>query len=724
MGIPRHIYDRVVAFFRKNYAACGPTGLAIRVKRIGNALKLWLRARQTGTPIVRIEDWVKKTVTGFPKLLDGLQRFPAVVLERLTKLHKLVKPNEFQGKDNVACKAIRSEIEARVADVLRPSVISTSSFKEACRLIQLGSAPIHVDANRIRTVWKPHKPDQSVDHVLNVIEAFGRWGHKDTPLGECLGTEFAPFPINNILAHKSWADSKNTDPFPDTGLVGGSYEITHEAGCKARCYFNVEPTLNSMLEPLYRGLEHFERRSGHSVRYNDIHDRIKPVQKWLQDGRTVWSIDQTSATDRFPLALQKYFLHCCGVEPLWIRLVDKVCHLPFTIQDELRPIVQAELGLSEPPTTLTIGCGQPMGATFSMPLYTSAFIALLRGACIAWGWNPEFCVLGDDLVAADPGLARWVEEFLPTIGVTISTSKGVVSDSLAEFVGATITPQDYVFPGTWPFPTKENWYEISKGFNEPFDLPGMKDQDRLKRAYGFGRLSELAFHRAKDADIDPNSFSLEEMDKVCLYWSHTPPKSPVSLNQDGALDKLSEEFGIQFDELHDRYNSYRRARLIKTLTGFSKKLVSGEITSMGTWLDNQFSRRFWDQDEILNWIPDYERESYLRITAVTTKIYTIVGEDLSRLAGKACKSFCKADVRGRDQALGQTLGLLAEFLNELVTKLVPVKKKYPVHAMDLLFADLEGVIAELHELLTAKKPEGYKADKERFNSLVSHFLSV
>jgi len=161
----------------------------------------------------------------------------------------------------------------------------------------------------------------------------------------------------------------------------------------------------------------------------------------LRAGKTVYSIDLKSATDRFPLWLQLKFLEKSGIPKDWL--------------DAFRVTAQAKF--KTPYGIIEYGCGQAMGLYGSFPLLALGQHGLVRMAGFLTGQSTKdkYRVLGDDIVISDKVLAEAYYKLLAKYDIPVSSHKCITSNRIAEFCGFLIT-KDSVNKGVKPKGKYEN----------------------------------------------------------------------------------------------------------------------------------------------------------------------------------------------------------------------------------------------------------------------------
>lgn len=154
------------------------------------------------------------------------------------------------------------------------------------------------------------------------------------------------------------------------------------------------------------------------------HDRAaSTVKQWTADGKKLWSIDLTSATDRFPKVLQVEVIRSLLGEH-WSNVWDRIMSIPAWSDKHNRYI--------------TYSVGQPMGAKTSWACFALTHHCLIRALCAECDRedNP-YVIIGDDIVIADDKVAERYIQALNTLGVPYSPDKTIdpngTKESVAEF---------------------------------------------------------------------------------------------------------------------------------------------------------------------------------------------------------------------------------------------------------------------------------------------------
>jgi hypothetical protein len=247
------------------------------------------------------------------------------------------------------------------------------------------------------------------------------------------------------------------DRHEGSSLVCGYYGASVEPGYKVRGFASPFAHIKALEEPLYRVLQRCELGSGFSARLYGPNDNR--IQQWLQSGKEVSSIDLTAATDRYPLWAQLTLAEHLGI-PLWAReLMEALSRGRW-----LTRRTAMSLGF---PSEMCFQVGQPLGLRFSMPLFTLTQIAIVCGLFVELGREPDFRVLGDDIVIPDTQVASEYSVILEQLGVEVNVGKSYTSSHYAEFQGAMHTRLISVWPGKYRYLYRPQLVEASRRLFAP-----------------------------------------------------------------------------------------------------------------------------------------------------------------------------------------------------------------------------------------------------------------
>jgi len=207
------------------------------------------------------------------------------------------------------------------------------------------------------------------------------------------------------------------------GLGKLGYKI--EPAGKIRVFAMVDSLTQCVMKPLHDLLFSILRKLETDGTFN----QMRPAQRLIDLGyRSFWSYDLSSATDRFPLALQQAVLSALigpRLAELWARILVQRFYLTPGPPN----------GVSGPPrdTPLVYGSGQPMGALTSWAAFSLTHHVLVQYAAYRalgiYGFFKEYALLGDDIVIANDKVAREYLALLREIGVEYGLAKSLISST-------------------------------------------------------------------------------------------------------------------------------------------------------------------------------------------------------------------------------------------------------------------------------------------------------
>lgn len=226
-------------------------------------------------------------------------------------------------------------------------------------------------------------------------------------------------------------DYPQADAFRRLCIDGGADETTsghiaflQEKGCKARVVAVPNAWNQWLFEPLHQLLDDLAR----DLQCSAVHDQNTGawfIQEYLGENR-LYCFDLSSATDRFPLAVQTQLLRSLNLQ----RYADALEQTCQAWRVTVAPFYGRKVDYA---------VGQPMGLYGSFPLFHLTHCCLLAGIVAKLGVNPltsrSFLVLGDDVLIRHPKVATLYRGLLDALGVDISNAKSISSSSVAEFAG-------------------------------------------------------------------------------------------------------------------------------------------------------------------------------------------------------------------------------------------------------------------------------------------------
>lgn len=218
------------------------------------------------------------------------------------------------------------------------------------------------------------------------------------------------------------------------GVVG----FSQEPGLKFRAFASPNQVLQCALEPMKQSLLGYLSK----LQWDNTHDQSKGVsvtQDWLKDGKTVYSVDLSDATNNFPFSYQLEVLKSFDILPdTALRLFEMVCKSPYK-----------QMWGNQ--ANIVWDVGQPLGAGPSFPVFALSHSVLALQAEVLAGIpksdaGTTFLVLGDDFITCNEKVHQQYRRLLGALRCPISESKCLESNLAGEFAGKIIT-KDFVFHG-------------------------------------------------------------------------------------------------------------------------------------------------------------------------------------------------------------------------------------------------------------------------------------
>lgn len=340
------------------------------------------------------------------------------------------------------------------------------------------------------------------------------------------------------------------------GVYAGNIHCIQEQGCKGRVVTQPSASVQDNFYPLHIYLQsladyYFPKESC----YDDQGYAAQAVAIHMSAGHSCPSIDQSSATDRFPRIFSEALLMRLDLDG-YADALEEFCQQPLT----------ADFPLNPKRTQFYYEVGQPMGLFGSFPLYhlsnmLVAEFAVMVAQAQGTGKLPFhdgtfFKVIGDDIVFSDESVAKEYTRTLEWFGVEVSPTKSFTG-SVAEVAGYLIIKQDnrdaFAFR---PYKVPETRYIKNPiQFLDQLGIKVTKISDKWRRIYA------AYANTRKDRDIDlsplcwklPDDSSQEVVGKNasimslsnqiidCLAAASTPLPSVRALQE----QLVPDEFALQ-----------------------------------------------------------------------------------------------------------------------------------------------------------------------------------
>lgn len=225
----------------------------------------------------------------------------------------------------------------------------------------------------------------------------------------------------------------------------GKIVVLQEGGAKGRVICSPNAWIQYYMYPLHQALDRIISKEEASPIYgvSCVKDQLRGVYLALQkmeENRFISSVDLSSATDRFPLWLQRAVLTALGLHDF--GEIFKDLSGPYDSPDGEH---------------WTYRTGQPMGVYASFPLFHLTHLYTLRWCCKQLGLDSDekhFAVLGDDVLIFDERLDTLYKQVLQGLDVPVSETKSYTGHYV-DFAGFSLSK------GQHPYRP----YKWSKGMN-------------------------------------------------------------------------------------------------------------------------------------------------------------------------------------------------------------------------------------------------------------------
>jgi len=216
--------------------------------------------------------------------------------------------------------------------------------------------------------------------------------------------------IEYFQSQYNYAWEKN---FPSQKL--GKLSFIYDPECKLRIVAIVDYYTQLFLKPIHEKIMKKLQNLPCDRTYTQ-----DPLNKWKDDENMFWSIDLSSATDRFPISLQRRLLE--------IAISKEVADgWSFILSDRKFETPEGDL--------IQYRTGQPMGSYSSWAAFTLTHHLVLHWCAKLNGYDnfSDYIILGDDIVIKNDKVARTYMKWMNYLGVELSDSKTHVSKDTYEF---------------------------------------------------------------------------------------------------------------------------------------------------------------------------------------------------------------------------------------------------------------------------------------------------
>jgi hypothetical protein len=296
--------------------------------------------------------------------------------------------------------------------------------------------------------------------------------------------------------------SPNGYPRPlssEPNLLAGRIGLIQEPGYKLRAVANPGRVFQQVLKPFGDAIYDYIKQLPWDCTF-DQGKAIPVLQDWLDQGKMVYSIDLSGATDYFPLKMQDYLLRL---------FCDK------SSVDLFSELSKADWEFPKGPR-ISWKRGQPLGLYPSFGAFALTHGYLLLGL-LGKEYSNEFFVLGDDVVILDDLLASRYLQQLKLLGCPVSPSKTLTSTSLCEFAGKVITSSRVIPQLKWREVSDDSFLDIARLLG-----PRSISLFRPRQIQVIRELSEVPEFLG-GLGWNPNGKPLEDRVKAAWIWADKEP---------------------------------------------------------------------------------------------------------------------------------------------------------------------------------------------------------
>lgn len=213
---------------------------------------------------------------------------------------------------------------------------------------------------------------------------------------------------------KNYSEAFNNNITPKLKTLG-KISFVKDPECKLRIIAISDYFTQLYLKPIHTII----MKKLHTIDMDRTYTQ-SPFSKWEINNEKFWSLDLSSATDRFPVELQK-------------RLLARIFHMELA--QSWQSILNSRSFTTPEGYQLKYSTGQPMGTYSSWSVFTLTHHLVVYYCAQLCGYKNfnQYIILGDDIVIKNDKVAKKYIEIIKGLGVELSEQKTHVSSNTYEF---------------------------------------------------------------------------------------------------------------------------------------------------------------------------------------------------------------------------------------------------------------------------------------------------
>lgn len=382
------------------------------------------------------KSWYKKDAYGWPKgplgkyLKSELTRKDKTynMDRKLSKVLSILHVSKVIKSVSITPVQMNKYIEAISGNPGRPDIYDYSK-----RIAHLAMGHSTSEVNEFRKIFQRSYQTSFSFAGLNTSKVLTgflppsiRKTHKNKWLLSLLETTYLRTPFTPILKDMGVPVYENEEcPSPEL-VYAGVIKVIQEGNMKGRVVAMPSAGAQTAFKPLHIAISNILRKIPQDCTFNQMNG-VNWGAEQLRQGKVMYAVDLSSATDNFPLGFQ-------------IRVLEEI---GYKYADNFRQFCQMKWGYMDNAFTSPVQYtkGQPMGLYGSFVLFSLSHHIVLLSIQNKLGLQDTYRILGDDIIINNERVYKAYLKVLEDLHVPVSHNKCLVSDFYTEFAGKFISPK-------------------------------------------------------------------------------------------------------------------------------------------------------------------------------------------------------------------------------------------------------------------------------------------